>query len=199
MKQSILFVMSTAHLFTLSVLLLEQSTFAYNSSYWTNNETYSVQEGLQGPSENETKLASYWNTPFKKICIGMTVKRNTKWMAIDYEASSLYSVIADGQYRRTSAGREAWKSLIAGSVLQQNCNSEGFNLYCMHNSTFKLYTRLGFAASSKNNCETCDSWVGFGVRHFGCSKKDCFMACGAKKAFGNNRVDISAFGYILVH
>jgi hypothetical protein len=86
---------------------------------WTNKESYAVEDGLEGLPEKESKLASYWNTPFKKICLGMTVNGSRKWMMLDYEASSLYSVIADGQYQSTTAGRPAWKSLIADSSLQQ--------------------------------------------------------------------------------
>ena len=47
----------------------------------------------------------YWNTPFQKICVGMTVNGDTRWMMLEYEASSLYNVIADGEYLSTSAGK----------------------------------------------------------------------------------------------
>jgi hypothetical protein len=47
----------------------------------------------------------------------MTVNGDKKWTVLDYEASSLYSVIEDGQYRSTTAGRPAWKSLIARARL----------------------------------------------------------------------------------
>ena len=40
----------------------------------------------------------------------------------------MYSLIADGQYRRTSLGRDTWKSLIGSEAsLQSKCNKEGFN------------------------------------------------------------------------
>jgi hypothetical protein len=44
-----------------------QQTFGYDSPYWTNKEGYAVEDGLEGLIEKESKLASYWNTPFKKI------------------------------------------------------------------------------------------------------------------------------------
>jgi hypothetical protein len=34
---------------------------------WINNESYAVEDGLEGLTEKESKLASYWNIPFKKI------------------------------------------------------------------------------------------------------------------------------------
>ena len=79
-----------------------EQTFGYDSPYWTNKEGYAVEDGHKGLTEKESKLAPYWNTPFKKICLGMTVNGDRKWMVLDYEASSLYSVIADGKDRFTS-------------------------------------------------------------------------------------------------
>ena len=57
-----------------------------------------------------------------------TVNGDRRWMVLDYEASSLYSAIADGQYRSTFAGNDTWMSVIAGSSSQSNCNREGFNI-----------------------------------------------------------------------
>ena len=40
----------------------------------------------------------------------------------------MYSLIADGQYRATSLGRDTWKLLIGSEAsLQLSCNKEGFN------------------------------------------------------------------------
>ena len=48
-----------------------QAVFNYTSPYWTNKETCRVEDGLESWTEKQTKLASYWNTPFSKICLGM--------------------------------------------------------------------------------------------------------------------------------
>ncbi|XP_028412836.1 uncharacterized skeletal organic matrix protein 5-like [Dendronephthya gigantea] len=151
-----------------------KNTFIYGSSLWTNKETYAAQDGLEGLTEKESKLASYWNTPFTKICLGMSHKKATKWMTLDDTASSLYSVIADGQFRATTAGRAAWKSLIAGSSLQKNCNREGFN------AVFRI--RIGFQANNEEDCNSCDSWIGY----------------GAERTCGNGDKNLATFGYILV-
>jgi hypothetical protein len=159
---------------------------------WTNKESYAVEDGLEGLTEKESKLASYWKTPFKKICLGMTVNGDRKWMMLDYEASSLYSVIADGQYRNTSAGRVAWKSLIAGSSLQPNCNREGFNIQFPNTNA-----RLGFVANNQNHCNSCNSWIGFGIYASTCGT--IYQACGNRAVCAVDRVvNIAAFGYILV-
>ena len=44
------------------------------------------------------------------------------------QENSLYSLIADGQYRDTSLGRDTWKSLIGSEAsLQFNSNRKGLN------------------------------------------------------------------------
>ena len=167
---------------------------------WTNKEGYAVEDGLEGLTEKESKLASYWNTPFKKICLGMTVNNETKWMMFDYNASSLYSVIADGQYRGTSAGRVTWLSLIAGSSLQDYCNYEGFNINLTSvGAPSYMYLRVGFVGNNENDCETPDSWIGFGAEHVTFFGNEHNLACG-NRAFlpVPPNVDLPAFGYILV-
>ena len=69
-------------------------------------ESYAVENGLEGLTEKESKLASYWNTPFKKICLSMTVNGDRRWNTFDYEASSLYSVIKDGTSPRAGPREE---------------------------------------------------------------------------------------------
>ncbi len=119
-----------------------------------------VEAGLEGLTESETKLASYYNTPFTKVCLGMKVNNVTNWILLNHTASSLYSVIADGNYIETNAGRAEWVSLIKGASLQPKCNKEGFNL--QPNPGMKL--RIGFAGNNENNCNTSDSLIGFGIK-----------------------------------
>ncbi|XP_028414182.1 uncharacterized skeletal organic matrix protein 5-like [Dendronephthya gigantea] len=165
-----------------------KKTFMYRSSWWTNKQTYAVQDGLEGLTEKESKLASYWNTPFTKICLGMSYNGDTKWMSFNYTGISLYTVIADGQFRATGAGRAAWKSLIAGSSLQRNCNREGFN-----NIHLRSKMRIGLVANEQEDCNTCDSWIGYGVMSTG-------WTCGNFASHGpdNGDKNLATFGYILV-
>ena len=112
-------------------------------------------------AKNETKLASYHNTPFDKICLGMTGNDVTNWILVNYTATSLYSVIADGTYNETNLGREAWKSLINDARLQSNCIKEGFNAQCLS----KLRkSRIGILTSDNNDCVACKAVIGFGIK-----------------------------------
>jgi hypothetical protein len=162
---------------------------------WTNKESYAVEDGLEGQTEKESKLASYWNTPFKKICLGMTVNGDRKWMMLDYNASSLYNVIAGGQYRSTTAGRPAWKSLIAGSSLQAYCNEEGFSIAY---DAFKV--RIGYYANNDNSCTWADSCIGFGITYTACYITSNITCGNIAQCSGNDNGHklTAAFGYILV-
>jgi hypothetical protein len=185
-----------------------QSEFTYNSSYWENNKTYAVKNGLEGLTEKQTKLASYWNTPFNKICLGMKVNGVTKWIVIDHQASSLFNVIANGAFKQTRARKEAWKSLIDGSQFQTYCNQEGFNIKSMNwGSEYKSYmmVRIGFVTNNQYHCESCDTCIGFGTAARGCSNYGADdgtvrnTTCGYITICGHyNNKNTAAFGYILV-
>ena len=112
-------------------------------------------------AKNETKLASYHNTPFDKICLGMTGNDVTNWILVNYTATSLYSVLADGIYNETNLGREAWKSLINDARLQSNCIQEGFNAQCLRKWR---KSRIGILTSDNNDCSWCKTVIGFGIR-----------------------------------
>ena len=143
--------------------------------------------GKSGLDSNETKLPTYWNTPFTKICLGMKIGQQINFIVINKTASSLYSLIADGQYRNTRLGRDTWKTLIGtDAILQPNCNMEGFNAVC--NDVSK--ERIGILGNNENDCLTCDSGIGFGTtgHHVGVN------TCGYVY-FGKQ---IAAMGYIFV-
>ena len=183
---------------TINHLLIFKNEFAYNSPYWTNKETYAVQDGLKGLNKEQTKLASYWNTPFDKICLGMKANDVIKWIVINRQASSLFSVIAGGVYESTSAGREKWLSLMDGSRLQENCNGEGFNIDTLGAESAGLKVRIGLIANNENECLTCDSLIGFGTsaRCWGESRE---TSCGNVAICDQlQNMNIAAFGYMFV-
>ena len=154
-------------------------------------------------SEKQTKLASYWNTPFKKICLGMKVNGKMNWVSLTYNASSFHHLIKAGYFTSSQAERRnKWLSLINGSRLQDNCNQEGFSMK-MKNKLYPesyLNARLGFFANNENDCLTCDSCIGFGISA-SCSDRypQTDTTCGNVAICGVlNNLNIDAFGYILV-
>ncbi|XP_078351845.1 putative skeletal organic matrix protein 5 [Oculina patagonica] len=172
-----------------------QMTFHYNSDLWSDRNTYNILGGKTGFDLQETKLPTYWNTPFSKICLGMKIGQQIKFIVINKQANSLYSLIADGQYRNTSLGRDTWKTLIGSQAsLQLNCNKEGFNAASTYTSSSKA--RIGFISNQEDECNSCDSRIGFGTGGL----YDDFNTCGNEAMWlpDNGDIHIKAMGYILV-
>ena len=153
-----------------------------------------VEAGLEGLTESETKLASYYNTPFTKVCLGMKVNNVTNWIFLNHNASSLYSVIADGKYTETNAGRAEWVSLINGTSLQSNCNKEGFNFQPSPGT--KL--RIGFAGNNENHCNSSDSLIGFGIKSSRNGREWKWSSGNINFLPSQNRTFLKSFGYIFV-
>ena len=125
----------------------------------------------------------------------MKINNQINFIEITESASSLFSLIADGQYRDTSLGRDKWKSLIGSEAsLQHNCNKEGFNAVSGNSRLSKA--RIGILGNNKNNCDRCESRIGFGTG----GKHDNNNSCGNKATYGgdNGNKHIKVMGYILV-
>ena len=125
----------------------------------------------------------------------MKIGQQFKSVVINYQARSLYSLIADDEYRATSLGRDTWKKLIGSQAsLQTNCNKEGFNVLCDGSSLSKA--RIGIVANNQDDCGSCDSRIGFGTG----GSHDNSNTCGNVASFqpDNGWRYIKAMGYILV-
>ena len=153
-----------------------------------------IDEGLDGLKQDEAKLASYHNTPFTKVCLGMTRDDVTSWILVNYTATSLYNLIADGNYHATNAGRAEWVSLIKGSSLQQKCNKEGFNVECRFR--ISRMSRIGLFSNDQDHCGSCNTIIGFGIEI-----KDWKLSSGNihyRSQVQQKYMKLSAFGYIFV-
>ena len=92
----------------------------------------------------------------------MKVNQQINFIVMNKQADSLHSLIADGQNRSTSLGRNTWKSLLGSQVsLQINCNREGFNVEGDRPSDPKA--RIDIITNNENHCDNCDSVIGFGM------------------------------------
>ena len=125
----------------------------------------------------------------------MKIGQKIRFIVINKQANSLYSLIADGQYRSTSLGRDKWKSLIGSNAsLQYNCNKDGFNAVSDYPLSSKA--RIGIISNNEDACTSCDSRIGFGTGGY----HDDSNSCGneAKHSLDNGEKHIKAMGYILV-
>ena len=160
---------------------------------WTNRKNYKPSTGKTLLDNQETKLPTYWSTPFTKICLAMKIGHQVNSIVINKQANPLRSLIADGKYCSTSLGLHTWKKLIGQQVsLQRNCNREGFNSKSSYSKA-----RIGIISNQENNCDSCDSRIGFGAGGYPISDDN---TCGNWARYGgdNGDRDIKAMGYILV-
>lgn len=123
----------------------------------------------------------------------MSHNGDRRWLKLDYNASSLYSVFADGEYKPTAFGKNAWKSLIADSSLQSTCHKEGFNI--PYNEAVGGGLRIGIYADDKLNCPSPNSWIGCGLVF---KVTACQHFASAAQNPDNGARNLKTFGYILV-
>ena len=152
-------------------------------------------EGRLGLTHKRPSYRPTGNTSFSRICLGMKIGQQINFIIINKQADSLYSLIANGQYRATSLGITTWKTLIGSQgSLQTDCNKEGFNVLCTLSSASKV--RKGILGNEQINCTSCDSRIGFGTGGI----PDDSNTCGNEAMFmpDNGDKHIKAMGYILV-
>ena len=149
---------------------------------------------MTGFDTQETKLPTYWSTSFTKICLGMRIGNQTRFVSLNQASDSLHSLIADGAFRATNLGRNSWKALIGPHAsLQQNCEKEGFN--AMGGKAYSR-VRIGIVTTDANRCHAYRSRIGFGMNGFGNSLPSCGIR--APTSADNGYKLIPTFGYILV-
>ena len=125
----------------------------------------------------------------------MEVNGQRNYLVIENTASSLHSLIADGENRDTFLGRDKWKTLIGSEAsLELHCNKEGFN--CMSGESDHSKARIGIIANNNNDCIRCTSRIGFGTG----GAYDDSNTCGNEATIDPDNGDkhIKAVGYILV-
>ena len=133
----------------------------------------------------------------------MKVNNVTKWIPINHKASSLFDVIADGDFEKTYVGKNKWLPLMDGSKLQNECYEEGFNVINTYKSSssreVQLKVRIGIIADNHKDCKHCNSCLGFGTSVRGCDGELIKTTCGniANCNFLDNK-NTAAIGYIFV-
>jgi len=120
-------------------------------------------------------------------------EETANFITLDKSADSLHSLIADGQFRTTSVGRDTWKSLLGSQgSLQRHCNIEGFNAV---SGTPKA--RIGIISNNEDyECNSCDSRIGFGTGGAPDNSNTCGVA--AQGAPDNGNKHIKVMGYIFI-
>ncbi|CAH3023969.1 unnamed protein product, partial [Porites evermanni] len=174
---------------------LTNNTFRYDSPLWTAKKDHNPSAGKTLLDYQETKLPTYWSTPFTKICLAMKIGHQVNSIVINKQANSLHSLIADGNYRSTNLNRHTWKKLIGQQAsLQRNCNKEGFNSRGLWKRCSRA--RIGIISNQEYNCVSPDSRIGFGTGGYPSDANTCGNI--AWHVTDNGDKSIKAMGYILV-
>lgn len=164
-----------------------------------NKETHNVEKGRKSFNLEEAKFPAFSAVSFNSICLGMELSGVTKWLRINLTRSSLLEVFQTGQYIPTSFPRSTWKSMIANSSLQSNCNRQGFNV---KNTAGTIVARIGFIANQENDCSSPDSFVAVGSTSvLYCESNNLVrISCGnaASCEADNGDKYVPAMGYVLV-
>ncbi|XP_073248977.1 uncharacterized skeletal organic matrix protein 5-like [Porites lutea] len=176
----------------------KKNTFHYDSQLWTDKKDHNPSAGKTLLDHQETKLPTYWSTPFTKICLAMKIGHQVNSIVINKkQVNSLHSLIADGNYRSTSLGRHTWKKLIGQQAsLQRNCNQEGFN--SRGSLLLNSKARIGIISNNQNQCVSPDSRIGFGTGGNPHNDTTCGNTAWPWYLPDNGHKNIKAMGYILV-
>ena len=162
---------------------------------------FNQSSGKSGFDHDETKMPSFWSTPFTKLCLGMQAAgQEANWITVSYNASSLHSLMSTNRHHATNVSRGRWKSLLADSSLQKNCNMEGFNVKPPNEKLDAAVTRIGILGNNEDSCRSCNSRIGFGSKGSSLGQYDD-NSCGnesAKKGSDNGIKHIKANCFILV-
>ena len=127
----------------------------------------------------------------------MMIDQQIRFIVINKQASSLYSLIADGGYRNISLGRDRWKSLIGSQAsLQHNCNKEGFNVVSGESNHGRA--RIGILGDNVDDCIWTDSRIGFGGGGVPNNDNTCGNEAVAEHNADNGDKSIKTMGFIFV-
>ncbi|XP_032243273.2 uncharacterized protein LOC5517303 [Nematostella vectensis] len=171
-----------------------KQTFSYSSPKWNSMAEYQTGFGVD-MSERETLLATYWGTPFDRLCLGMK-NTTTNWIAVPHEGISLLTLIKK-QHTQTSLDVGTWKSLLPGSSLQTGCYKQGFNVTSGINSAT---ARIGILAFPSECSGHALSRIGFGTGGYWYGQDD-ENSCGneaVSSGLDNGEKHTRAFGYVFI-
>eukprot|EP00736_Rhodelphis_marinus_P000669 Rmarinus@m.14180 len=146
---------------SLIMKLAQQSkVFAYDSEYWTNDETYQQFD----PEFNviEAKLRGYTRLPLNEVRLGILEDgsdlSSLNWLEMSIsDTSSLHSLVSTDVYYPSAIGSSSWTSLFDDGRLQVGCFTEGINV------DLGLRARIGIVADDDDDCSSPESYLGVGL------------------------------------
>jgi hypothetical protein len=180
-----------------------KQTFQGFAPLWTNKDL--LNPGMTALDHNEAKFSSFNTVPFTEVGIGIEYPIKVGVLTPTYlkiataPTASMFALFSPNLFVKplVPIGRAAWKSLIAGSSLQLNCNQEGFNTVCGANAG----ARIGIVSNQENDCLSCDSYIGIGAAGFPCGanqERSVGNIARAACLADNGDKNLAGFGVVFV-
>jgi hypothetical protein len=172
--------------------------FQYDAAIWTNATTLAPES--TDLSKTEAKFASFSNIKVAEVAGVIDTAGVLRTVKVAQVADSLQALFS-GPFVATNVTRTEWMKLVPGSGLQPNCNKEGFN----NELTGFSKVRFGILGNQENDCNSPDSFVGFGTAGGPCNagnaavgnKASCAPVLDVDGAATGDKL-IQSFGYLFV-
>ena len=82
----------TKHYYNSFLFSTFQKTYNYDFKLGSDKYVYNLPGEKTDFDSKETKLPTYWNTPFSKICLGIKINQQLRFIVINKQASSLHKL-----------------------------------------------------------------------------------------------------------
>ena len=145
-----------------------KNTFEYGSTNWNDRETIHPETSIHFNdhlnSSYDIKLATYWSTPLNQICIRVRSLPSIL-IQIPFHASSLESLIRDGQTRLTNTSAATWKRFAPAfnTTVLGNSGCSGVAGFSVGDKNF-IRARFGIVtAKDQAGCDNRIEGIGAGL------------------------------------
>jgi hypothetical protein len=142
-----------------------KTTFGYDSTHWTTGSTLNLDGYATGimDATMEYKSPLFNAYPYSELRLGMRINGTTNWLEIKHgHTSSMLAAMTGGQIVFSGTTRKDWLALAHNGALQPNCDRRGYFLGPGNSRT--VYLRIGIVGNDQNDCDSPDSFVGFGSK-----------------------------------
>ena len=130
--------------FNLDLHISIQSTFRYSSPLWTNKAMFKPENGKTGCDYTETKLATYWSTPFESICVRMR-PHNSWWIpSRKIDIKGIY----------------IWRKRLGLSFWFRYASARNVFIRVLFVSANSLYDLIAFGKYTETNLDVNKGWKG---------------------------------------
>ncbi len=167
------------------------TTFKYDSSYWTNSTPYNTWSYRFDYKEFKSELFS--SLYFDEINLQFNTDWYIKNITLPVSANSLEELF-NWWYTQTNIWRDYWKDLIPDSSLQLNCNQEWIN-----STWWWTNVRIWIIWNNEDDCSSPDSRIWIWTEWSNCGQDDNNSSWNEARCSADNwNQSIKSMWYIFI-